>query len=110
MSKPQPDREQTEASAPRRGRRDSQFARSFVAGLNFVGRLDFSAQRSGRSFLAACARQGIDPGQLDAATRRHIDAAMSQLFLAAGDLPGIAVSTEDAARWLQRLLADEQPR
>ena len=77
---------------------------SVLAGLDFMSRLAFSAQHSGRSFLAACARQGIDPGQLDAAARQRIDAAMAQRFAAAVDLPGGEVPQEVAARWLQELL------
>ncbi len=77
---------------------------SVLAGLDFMSRLAFSAQHLGRSFLAACARQGIDPGQLDAAARQRIDAAMAQRFAAAVDLPGGEVPQEVAARWLQELL------
>lgn len=110
MPKRQPAREQNDVSDRQAGRRDSRYPSSFVTGLNFVGRLDFSAQRSGRSFLAACQCQGIDPTQLDAATRRRIDAAMSQLFLATGDLAGIVVSSEEATGRLHRLLAGARQR
>jgi|JI10StandDraft_1071094.scaffolds.fasta_scaffold391799_2 hypothetical protein len=80
-----------------------------VAGLDFMSRLAFSAQLSGRSFLAACRQQGIDPQRLDAATRQRIDAAMAQRFAAAVDLPGNEVPQETAMKWLLDLLHELAP-
>lgn len=79
---------------------------SVIAGLDFMSRLAFSAQLSGRSFLAACRQQGIDPQQLDAVTRQQLDAAMAQRFAAAVDLPGGEVPQDTATKWLLDLLAE----
>ena len=80
---------------------------SVLAGIDFMTRMAYSAQLSGRCFLAACRELDLDPARLDGPTRQRIDAAMAQRFAAAVDLPGNEVPQETAVKWLTDLLREQ---
>ncbi|HSV46275.1 MAG TPA: hypothetical protein VLJ58_10840, partial [Ramlibacter sp.] len=76
-----------------------------LAGVDFMTRLDHSAQGQGSAFRGVAAQLGLEPQALDASQRGAIDQRMQARFDAAAATGQSPVAAATASAWLREELA-----
>ncbi len=79
-------------------------ARTALRGVDFCTRLTHSASAGGPGFRRVALGLGLDPGDIDAATRRSIDFRMAYRFDSAAEAGQSPVPLSKAEEWLQNEL------
>jgi hypothetical protein len=79
-----------------------------LAGVDFMTRLDHSAQSNGAAFRGAVQAMGLDASKLDATARATIDQRMQARFDAAAGAGQSPVSAATATAWLREELGAMQ--
>jgi hypothetical protein len=75
-----------------------------LSGVDFLTRLDHSAQAGGPAFRQALAGAGISAAPLSAEQKQQIDSQMSERFAAAAAAGKSPVAPAQAAAWLDSVL------
>lgn len=79
-----------------------------LEGVDFLTRLEHSAQHQGSAFRQLVQQSGLDPSRLSADTLTHLDRQMDASFAAATQRGESPVRPEVASRWLTAYLQNLQ--